>query len=165
MSISEREIRFKLKKLSEYDLQGEVFCKATGLEIVKHYVGHRAYFNDDEERRAVWSITFTRKGRKSYSFTYGDSIANSYKKFRRRRGRRNRWPELRQPIHPVPTDYDILACVEKCGLRSFSEFCDEYGYDSDSIKARDTWQAVQEQASAIEAMFSLEELLQLQEIQ
>ena len=163
MSISEREIRFELEKLSEYDLQAEAFCKATDLEIKKEYNGHRAYFDGDKEPRAVWSITLTRKGRKPYSFTYGDSIANSYRKSKRWSSIRD--IDSRRPIHPIPTDYDILACVEKNGLRSFSEFCDDCGYDSDSIKARDTWQAVQEQASAIEAMFSPEELLQLQEIQ
>lgn len=151
-------------KPTEYDLQATAFCKATGLEIEKDYTGHRFYFDGDKQQRAVWSITFIRKGKNSYTFELGASILDSYRipwrpgnydeitvsKALMLRGAdkilaagggviQGRY-ELSPKKPKTPTDYDILSRVEKSGLCSFSDFCDSYGYNSDSIKARDTWQ-------------------------
>lgn len=172
--------------MNEYEQQATDFVKATGLTIKKRYQGHRPYFHDDKEQRAVWSIIFEREGRQSYTFTYGDSIANSYeaKDGWRRLSfqqvyRSPLWKAAAEsgtkqsiggmsksvtPVFPEPTDYDLLACMDGNGPISFSEFCADYGYDDDSIKARDTYIKVQEECAAMQRLFSEAELAQLSQI-
>lgn len=60
--------------------------------------------------------------------------------------------------------YDVLACLTKYEPGSFKSFCADYGYDTDSISARDTWQAVCEEWEKVSSFFTREELEELQEI-
>ena len=60
--------------------------------------------------------------------------------------------------------YDVLCCLTKCEPGSFKNFCAEYGYDTDSISARDSWQAVCEEWEKVSNFFSKEELEELREI-
>lgn len=60
--------------------------------------------------------------------------------------------------------YDVLACLTKYEPGSFKNFCGEYGYDTDSISARDTWQAICEEWEKVSGFFTKEELEELQEI-
>ena len=60
--------------------------------------------------------------------------------------------------------YDVLACLTKHEPGSFKSFCGDFGYDTDSISARDTWQAVCEEWEKVSSFFTREELEELQEI-
>ena len=64
-----------------------------------------------------------------------------------------------------PTAYDILACLDVMYEDSFEDFCDSFGYDSDSISALNTYESVKEQSESLKDMFSEEELEMLHEIQ
>lgn len=59
-----------------------------------------------------------------------------------------------------PTMYDILACVnaEYYCPDNFNDFCAEYGYDEDSIKARETWKNCIAQSDKLKQIFSEEEI-------
>lgn len=101
---------------TEYDAQaGEFMCK-WGVMIHRHFVGKMRHFPNDREPRNVWEITLERSDGRSYSFRFGDSLANT-QKFPRRE----------------PSDYSILACASAdscfdCG--DVQKMIDEYGYDA-----------------------------------
>lgn len=64
----------------------------------------------------------------------------------------------------VPTEYDILACLTKDDPGTFSDFCFEYGYSDDSIKARNIYFAVQKEWSDLRRIFTKKQLEELAEI-
>ena len=63
-----------------------------------------------------------------------------------------------------PTEYDILACVEKYGYDSFSDFCSEFGYSTDSISARETFLACGEEYAGLRRIFTEEQMEKMREI-
>lgn len=52
--------------------------------------------------------------------------------------------------------YDVLSCLEWSDPGSFEDFCGEFGYEPDSIKANKTWRAVKAQAAALARIFPSE---------
>lgn len=64
-----------------------------------------------------------------------------------------------------PTEYNILACVEKYGYDSFSDFCAEFGCSTDSISARETFLACGEGYAGLRRIFTEEQMEKLREIQ
>ena len=149
------------RKKSEYDLQAEKFCQDTGLRIESEYIGHQLYFDDDKQRRAVYRVTLTRGG-DSFSFNFGQSIVNSYCKVTPQRPGCMGIGATKK-IVPL-TEYDILACMEKYDPGTFQDFCDNSGYDNDSIKAREIYFKCQDQYSQICRMFTSAEIERLQDI-
>lgn len=65
----------------------------------------------------------------------------------------------------IPTEYDILAAVEKYGYDSFSDFCAEFGYSTDSISARETFLACGEEYAWLRRIFTEEQMEELRKIQ
>lgn len=63
----------------------------------------------------------------------------------------------------APTEYDILACITKSDPGLFEDFCSDYGYDDDSIRAKRTYEGVREEWVRCERMFS-DVMEELQEI-
>lgn len=63
-----------------------------------------------------------------------------------------------------PTAYSVLTCLATYTPADFAEFCSEYGYSTDSIAARETWQECARQTLALRQMFTSEEMERLQEI-
>lgn len=66
-----------------------------------------------------------------------------------------------------PSAYDVLACISSdvyCP-ETFAEFCADYGYEADSIKALQTFRRCSAFAKRLRAFFTAEELSQLSEIQ
>lgn len=64
----------------------------------------------------------------------------------------------------IPTEYDILACVEKYGYDSFSDFCAEFSYSTDSISARETFLACCEEYAWLRRIFTEKQMGKLREI-
>lgn len=63
-----------------------------------------------------------------------------------------------------PTEYDILACLEKYDVGSFEDFCLEFGYDTDSRKAEKTYKAVVKEYNNVMRVFGdvIDELAEIQ---
>ena len=63
--------------------------------------------------------------------------------------------------------YDVLACISGDAYcpETFADFCAEYGYESDSIKALQTFRRCSAFAKRLRAFFTETELEQLQNIQ
>lgn len=64
------------------------------------------------------------------------------------------------------TPYSVLACVSSDAYtpETFADFCAEYGYDEDSIKAAQTFKRAHRFAKRLREFFSDAELEQLQKI-
>lgn len=137
--------------MSEYDKQAKDFLKATGTELIMQQirpeVANRPSWATEEkiQHGYEYRVALVRNG-KDYRFSFWDSIANA---------ERNK----------KPTAYDILACLNPSHATTFQEFCDEYGYDSDSRQVFNQWQEVEKETKALHNLFSEAELDQLGEIQ
>jgi hypothetical protein len=125
-----------------YQQQANEFATATGTKLKINRSDYGYHFTNDKENRYIFNCTLTRKG-KRYTFNFGQSIAAG---------------------NTPPTMYDILTCLEKYGYNSFHDFCYEYGYNEDSIKALKTYKAVKREFKGVNRLFA-DVLEQLQEIQ
>lgn len=103
------------------------------------YLKTDAYFPDDKEIRNIYRWTLS-KGSVRVWGKFGDSIADTENNER-------------------PTAYDILASVTQYPPGDFSEFCSEYGFDTDSRKAERTYRAVLAEWKKIGRIFDTEEAL------
>ena len=171
--------------MDNYEKQATEFLASTGATIECTKLGTFKYFSDDEEPRDVFNVTIAR-GTRNYSFKYGDSLINTwYRAILRSNGTqatdammhhfrvRNR-AELSalalrnkkklRAVPKVPTAYSVLAGLIKYNPGSFESFCDEFGYSTDSIKARDTYIAVQDEYRGLCSLFTNEEMELLAEI-
>lgn len=65
-----------------------------------------------------------------------------------------------------PSAYDILACISGDVFcpQDFSDFCSEYGYDADSIKAKQTFTRASRFAARLNQFFTPEQIEALSEI-
>ena len=131
--------------MNQYDQQAIDFLRKSSTTIKKEFVKYDLYFPDDKEKRNIRSITMN-NNHHSYTFTYWDSIANSKKQ-------------------DTPSDYSILACLDILYETDFSDFCDSYWYDNDSMNAKKIYDACAEQDRNLRILFDRKELEQLAEIQ
>ncbi len=57
-----------------------------------------------------------------------------------------------------PTAYDVLASLQKYEFRNFQDFCDEFGYSNDSIKALKIFNDVVEEFKKVTYLFTDQEI-------
>ena len=128
--------------MNEYEQQANEFAKKHGVKLTSKYMGFKTHFPSDRQERHAFACKLTR-GRKHYTFTFGQSIINGA---------------------TPPSMYDVLACLEKYTPGTFSDFCEEYGYDLDSRSAEQVYKNVKREAKAMERLFGdvLEELVEIQ---
>lgn len=117
--------------MSEYEMTANAFAKKWGVALSVLDKDYRPYFPDDRDERWVYKCRLSRNGRR-YTFTFGQSIAAGDKK---------------------PTFYDIFACLQKYDCGTFENFCDEFGYNTDSRKAERTYKAVCKEYNAVVRLF------------
>jgi hypothetical protein len=115
-----------------YDDQAQKFLAKTGATIETKLLGSMPCFDDDKENRDVYMVTIKRD-KKTWSFRFGQSIADSG--------------------ISKPSDYDILAAITKSDPGTFADFCNDFGYDTDSRRAEKTYFAVQDEWSNVQRMF------------
>jgi hypothetical protein len=134
-----------MKEKSSYEIQAEKFLEDTQTTMVCDYLGHFKHFEDDKIKRAVFDVTFTRNEKKEI-IRFGNSVADSYSLGILQTA----WDKMRFKVHPeeyskrqvAPSAYTVLACLTKYEVGTFQNFCDDYGYSNDSIKAMSIYQAV-----------------------
>lgn len=169
--------------MSEYTDQAKKFLADCNAEMEIKFVGKEIPSNWKGETNPHNKYQFTiTTPRGNYSSYFWDSLHNTeisellLEQYAVRYHRRNlshstsyekrKWKsELRDlQNHAVPTEYDILACLEKYGYDSFSDFCYEFGYDDDSICAMKTYIACNEEYAGLRRVFTNEQMEQLREI-
>jgi len=174
--------------ISSYEQQAIDFLAVTNTSFSVEYLRTGKYFADDKHERDIYSITLKR-GAREYKFEFGNSInesgkyiistyiANALKIKSTRRfaseseikklGYINKQPhDIVKNVHfAAPNAYDVLACLTKYEVGAFEDFCNEYGYDTDSRKAEKTYLAVKDEWLNVSRLFNDSEIEQLQEIQ
>lgn len=133
--------------MNNYDQQAADFLEKTGTTFHCEYLKYDTHFIGETEERDIYKICL-KKGRKRYTFCFGDSIKNS-----------TSYPKT------FPTAYDILACITKYDPGEFDDFCGEFGYNEDSRTAEKIYKAVKKEWQNIERLFSENEIEMLREIQ
>lgn len=131
--------------ISTYEQQANDFLEKTGAKIKISFLKYDYHFNNDKDKRDIYRITIL-KNKKRFSFNFGNSIHNTN-------------------LNIKPTNYDILGCLQKYDVGTFENFCDEFGYNSDSISALKTYKSVCKEYSNLCKLFSDTEIELLQEIQ
>jgi hypothetical protein len=131
-------------EISSYEQQALDFLKETGTTFQAEFLTYGKHFADDTESRDIYLVTLQNRNG-SYSFRFGQSIANTGK-----------FP---------PTEYDVLACLQKHEYRDFEDFCSSYGYYTDSRKAFATWEACYDEFLEVQRLFTEQQIEKLQEIQ
>ena len=127
--------------LTDYEIQARKFARNHGVRLQEISCDFGIYFDGDTEERYIYKMRLLRN-RKSYTFTFGQSIANGAK---------------------TPTIYDVLSCMQKYDIGTFEDFCREFGYDTDSRRAERTYKAVCKEWKAVERLFGdcLDELREI----
>ena len=134
--------------MNEYNKQASDFLKATQTKIRSKFLKYDYHFEGDKDKRDIYLVTISR-GNRSFSFNFGQSISESGS----------------GEIHP--DSYDILACLQKYEVGDLKDFCDDFGYDTDSIKAiyyNKMYKAVAKEWSNVQIIWTDAEINQLQEI-
>lgn len=169
--------------MNEYQAQAKQFladCNATmeinfiGKEIPTRWLGETKPHN-----KYQFTIT-TPKG--SYTSYFWDSLHNTEisemtaddmaKKIYRAHYdvlRMHERTKVLKELHALkaearPNEYDVLACLEKYSYDSFSDFCAEFGYSTDSISAREIFLACCEEYVGLRRIFTEEQMEKLREI-
>ena len=129
---------------TDYTKQAQDFLTKTGVKCSIKYKEYGKHFDDDKEKRNIYRVTL-RKGKNSYSFNFGDSIA------RTQRGAK-------------PNEYDVLVCLTKYEPGTFENFCGDFGYDTDSRRAEKTYKAVLKEYAEVCRIWTEAERAELAEI-
>jgi len=147
-----------MKVLSQYDRQASGFLRTTGATIEKKYLKTGKHFADDTQDRDIYSIII-RRGNDAMQFDFGQSIQSTQE---RAEAMRKAMPFYPQAF--APSNYDILACLQKTDPGTLHDFCLDYGYDEDSKKAEKIYDAVVKEYKGLCRLFSDKELEAMQEI-
>ena len=127
--------------MNEYEKQANDFAKKYGVKILVLCKEYKKHFADDKQKRWVFKLRLTRN-KKQYTFEFGQSIAEG---------------------EMLPTMYDVLSCLQKYEIGTFQDFCSDFGYNDDSIRAYKTYKAVLREYNAVNRLFG-DVLDELQEI-
>jgi hypothetical protein len=135
--------------MSEYIKQAKDFLANTGTKCSISFVRYGRHFDEDKECRNIYRVRLSRNG-KSYSFLFGDSIANG-------------WDNKR------PSVYCVLACLTKYEPEAdVWDFAKEFGYEIASKqeynRTAKIHKAVIKEYAGVERLFDdvMEELREIQ---
>ena len=178
-------------KTINYNKQAKDFLKTTNTDFKAEFLKYGKHFEGDQDDRDIYSITLKR-GDREYVFNFGQSVncsmeckpvtpyAKEASKGKRLMGedKRNALLKVSLSYHSFmnndfvknknfkePTAYDVLACLQKYDVGSFEDFCSEFGYDTDSMKAKKIYDAVLEEYKNVCILWNEEEIGLLQKIQ
>ena len=167
--------------MEDYEAQAQKFLEKTKTDFKAVFLKHDKYFNDDKESRDIYEITLKR-GEREYKFRFGNSINASGRFIVFSPDGRKKYNDLKQankdhgsPMltrgeynknknFKEPSAYDVLAALQKYDTGNFEFFCSNFGYDTDSIKALKTYNAVVEEYNNLKMLFNEEEMELLREI-
>ena len=109
----------------DYEKKINEILKRNGIKVNIIYIGRSTCNWDKENLHDYYKVTLTR-GNKTMTFNYFASIINTEE-------------------HKKPSTYDVVSCLEWYEIYDFEDFCLNFGYDTDSIKALNTYLECQKQ--------------------
>ena len=130
--------------MTSYQKQALKFLKDTKTSLKINFYKKGLYFKNDPKERNIYKCTL-RNANGSYTFTFGDSIHNTQNGI-------------------SPTQYDILATIEKYRYSDYNDFLSLLGYKDDK-ESQSIYNACVNQINALERLFNEEEITNLQDIQ
>ena len=146
----------KTETLSQYDQQAEQFLTKHGIKFRATLSDSKppSWAEDGENHGHHYRVTLSKAKREHYhksdriTFDFWASIA-----------------DMEAGIQTV-TPYDVLACISSDATvpETFKEFCGEFGYEEDSIKALQMFRRCAGFGKRLRAFFTTEELEALQQI-
>jgi len=138
----------------EYQKQAKEFLSNTGtvFSVIEAVPQKKPLWGKEGKKHGMhYSVTLENK-RGKYVFDYWGSIADA-EKIRFGEGKKVK-----------PSAYDVLACLSTDYDDNFDDFCDSFGYSSDSIMALATFEAVKREELGLRRIFTSEEMEKLAEI-
>ena len=120
------------------------FIESTNTTITSKYVGNKKHFIGETDYRDVYKVTITTP-RATKSILFGQSLNDS------------------NGGKTPPTEYDILATLQKYDVDSYEDFKNEYGYD-DTKDTKRIYKAVAQEYEKVCTLWSTEEIEMLLEI-
>ena len=113
------------------------------VEIKSEFIGNAVWRPFSSFRSDKWECWLSRGDNKIFVvFHLGE-------------GHEGREPELKDVIHALLSD-------SYAGSLSFEDFCEEFGYDTDSRRAYATWEDCERHARKLRVLFTPEEIEQLE---
>lgn len=167
---------------NEYTKQANEFLKKAEATIKIEFQCVTIKKDWDNKKRNLYEVTLTTP-RGTYTFDFWDSIYNtelcamSVKQYAEKRykirydnltiqEKNTAKKELKvKKEKAVPDAYDVLAAMTKYDPGTFENFCDEFGYDTDSRKAEAIYFAVQKEYNNLVRIFTDKQMEELAEIQ
>lgn len=180
-------------KTTDYNKQANDFLSKTGATMKINFSHNGKHFDDDKQNRDIYEITIS-KGKRAHTFNFGQSIAKSglrlqmgkkeifiqlpdshkHLMLKRNETALRYWIKYHiesnilpfdKIIYPEqPTPYDVLACLQKYDVGSFEDFCNDFGYDTDSRNAEKTYKAVCNEYKNLCRIFTDDEMVLMREI-
>jgi len=165
----------KTKTLTEQQLKVSQKLTEWFNEFSVFYTGEN---NQDDWKYDGWKITITGPNKKKQTFDYKTGLGHRElsaidkqrcKTYKYQVGSIAYKNYIRTASWVIykPCEADVLYCLlsdTDAGMCTFSEFCNEFGYDSDSIKAFKTYQACQESTDKIKSLFNSKQIEELKEL-
>ena len=136
--------------MNEYIKQAQDFLKSCNATMEISYTGMELNSNwRDKELRNTYLVTITTP-QGTMKVKFWDSIYNTERGIK-------------------PTEYDILACLEKYDVGTIDDFVSEFGFEvhkwADVKRIENTYKAVVKEYNDICRCFTLEQIEAMQEIQ
>lgn len=133
--------------MNEYIKQAQDFLKSCNAIMEITYTGMELNSNwKDKKLRNTYFATITTP-RGTMKVKFWDSVYNTERGIE-------------------PTEYDILACLEKYDVGTFEDFVNEFGYEPDDLRcAKRIYKAVTREYNDLCRCFTEEQLESLREIQ
>jgi hypothetical protein len=132
-----------------YNKQAEEFLKKYKLNLsVRKAIPQKApLWTDNEKEYGIhYAVSLSNISGKHYDFDYWGSVKD-------------------KEDNKGATHYSILACLDtQLAGESYEEFCDNYGYDTDSRRAMRTYKAVLKQIEGLKKVLTTEAIGELNEI-
>lgn len=141
-----------MKTLTNYEQEAIDLLVELNTVLEIQFIENHYYWDWDKEKRDIYRFTF-KNPKGEYSDRFWQSIAHS---------RSNK--EGGRLKAKKPTEYDVLACLTTAYPWTFKDFCNDYGYNSDSIKAMGIYNKVLEEYNGLSKIFTPEQLEKIWEI-
>ncbi len=180
-----------MKTIPEQDKQVAEFLKSISVDYSVSWCGvnrKESSFPDADK----WRVTFKKAGKYSKEFEFNTGSGNRYtkksslsisksylEKVKEITGlnsaliadskttKADRSGAYQDSYAITPTQASVLYCLladAECGSLSFDDFCDNYGYDSDSMSDFKIYQACMQTTKDINNLFTMTERQQLQDL-
>lgn len=156
--------------MKDYKKQALDFCEKTKTTITVNLAKEqkKPSWADENDGERLHYIVKMENPRGGLTIDYWGSIADHEKvekaknktynySFQNSKNVQNALEEVK------PDAYSVLACLTIFD-GTFKDFCDEFGYSTDSIKAQETYFEVRRQTGRLLDMYTHKELEELQEI-